>query len=406
MATTQFGLLDEREEGELHKIRLLNVEEKPFKRLTKRLIAPGAFTNPNSTKLPTPPPESNQAESQDGTANASSQTATPDITALKEDITLDFAAFDSAIARLQLLASANEAERQRYADDRLRILRTMDSVREGNAALRTRLEGARATLAQRRKFDELADRITGNRMLRTRAEQHANLAKLADECADLERESEDYGATWRERRGQFERLVEEGKRLRALIRDEKEEVERREGMDTGDNNDEAEGATPAGTKSGNATPRPEHAALGTGAASLGPKAEGEGGATPRPGSRGERTPRLGSPAPGAGSEGLKPNPDGGGSLSSWANSQVPSVRAGSQDPSARAESQQLKGGELEEGEDVEMGESGTQQQADTPMSEETREREGATESLETQETPQIAIDAAADGDKDDKMDTT
>ncbi|RYP64464.1 hypothetical protein DL769_006657 [Monosporascus sp. CRB-8-3] len=407
MATAQFGLLDEREEGELHKIRLLNVEEKPFKRLTKRLVAPGAFTNPNSTKLPTPPPESNQAESQDGTANANNQTAALDITALKEDITLDFAAFDSAIARLQFLASANEAERQRYADDRQRILRTMDSVRESNAVLRTRLEEARATLAQRRKFDELADRITGNRMLRTRAEQHANLTKLADECADLERESEDYGATWRERRGQFERLVDEGKRLRALIRDEKEEVERREGMDTGDNNDEAEGATPAGTKSGNATPRPEHAAVGTGGASLGPKAEGEGGATPRPGSRGERTPRLDSPAPGAGDEGLKPKPDGSGSFSSRANSQVPSVSAGSQDQSVRAESQQLKNGELEEGEDVEMAESGTQQQqADTPMSEEIGEKEGATESQETQETPQITIDAVADGDKDDKMDTT
>ncbi|RYP80309.1 hypothetical protein DL770_006256 [Monosporascus sp. CRB-9-2] len=397
MVTTQFGLLDEREEGELHKIRLLNVEEKPFKRLTKRLVAPGAFTNPNSTKLPTPPPESNQAESQDGTANTNNPTAVPDITALKEDITLDFAAFDSAIARLQLLASANEAERQRYADDRLRILRTMDSVREGNAALRTRLEGARATLAQRRKFDELADRITGNRMLRTRAEQHANLAKLADECADLERESEDYGATWRERRGQFERLVDEGKRLRALIRDEKEEVERREGMDTGDNNDEAESATPAGTKSGNATPRPEHAAASASASSLGPKAEGEGGATPRPY----------SPAPGAGDEGLKPKPDGSGSFSSRADSQVPSIRAGSQDPSLRAESQQLRDGELEEGEDVEMGESGTQQQqADTPMSEETHEKRGATEGQEAQETPQITVDAVADGEKDDKMDTT
>ncbi|RYP47028.1 hypothetical protein DL768_006823 [Monosporascus sp. mg162] len=397
MATTQFGLLDEREEGELHKIRLLNVEEKPFKRLTKRLVAPGAFTNPNSTKLPTPPPESNQAESQDGTANANNPTAAPDITTLKEDITLDFAAFDSAIARLQLLASANEAERQRYADDRLRILRTMDSVREGNMALRTRLEAARATLAQRRKFDELADRITGNRMLRTRAEQHANLAKLADECADLERESEDYGATWRERRGQFERLVDEGKRLRALIRDEKEEVERREGMDTGDNNDEAESATPAGTKSGNATPRPEHAAVSASASSLGPKAEGEGGATPRPY----------SPAPGAGDEGLKPKPDGSGSFSSRADSQVPSVRAGSQDPSLRAESHQLGDGELEEGEDVEMGDSGTQQQqADTPMSEETHAKRGATEGQEAQETPQITVDAVADGEKDDKMDTT
>ena len=38
MATQHLGLLQEREETELHKTRLLNVEEKPFKRITGRLL--------------------------------------------------------------------------------------------------------------------------------------------------------------------------------------------------------------------------------------------------------------------------------------------------------------------------------------------------------------------------------
>lgn len=253
MATSQhWGLLDEREETELHKTRLLAVEERPFKRLTKRLVAPGTFTNP-SKKLATPPPDSSHNDAADATSAPAPSNV--DIAALKEDITLDFAAFDSAIARLQFLATANAAEREHYASARLRILNTMESVREGNGQLRVRLDDARATLAQRRKFDELADKITSNRMLRTRAEQHVNLAKLAEECEELRRESEAYGDTWRERRAQFERLVDEGRRLRALIRDEKEEVERREGMDSDAEDGEAAPTPGKGIASGNGRPR-------------------------------------------------------------------------------------------------------------------------------------------------------
>ncbi|KAI0404856.1 Tho complex subunit 7-domain-containing protein [Xylaria palmicola] len=378
MATSHFGLLDEREETELHKTRLLAVEERPFKRLTKRLVAPGAFTNPS--KLPTPPPDNSHGDAADAASAASPSNV--DITALKEDIVLDFAAFDSAIARLQFLATANAAEREHYATARLRILSTMESVRDGNGQLRVRLEEARATLAQRRKFDELADKITGNRMLRTRAEQHVNLAKLAEECEELRRESEAYGDTWRERREQFERLVDEGRRLRALIRDEKEEVERREGMDSDAEDGEAVPTPGKGIASGDATPHPENSAI------MSSKGEA-GNSTPRPGSStDERTPRPDSPGAAAvGGESLRPRPDVIGTFSR-SGSLAPSVTAGSQQPEDKGQ---------ENGEDIEMSESATQQRqsqdGDTPMAE------------ESQSTPQITVDAPA-GRGEDKMDTT
>ncbi|KAI2628922.1 Tho complex subunit 7-domain-containing protein [Xylaria nigripes] len=377
MATSHFGLLEEREETELHKTRLLAVEERPFKRLTKRLVAPGAFTNPTK-KLSTPPPDSNPSDSTE--AAPAGAPSSVDITALKEDIVLDFAAFDSAIARLQFLATANAAEREHYASARLRILSTMESVREDNAQLRVKLDEARVTLAQRRKFDELADKITSNRMLRTRAEQHINLAKLAEECEELRRESETYGDTWRERRAQFERLVDEGRRLRALIRDEKEEVERREGMDSDAEDGEAVPTPGKGIVSGNATPHPDTSTVSS--------SKGEvGNATPRPGSsRDERTPRSDSPGPTAAVlEGLKRRPEPMGAFS----------RSGSVPASVTAGSQQLE----ENGEDVEMSESGPHQRqsqdgGDTPVSE------------EIQNTPQITVDAPPPGDEEDKMDTT
>ncbi|KAI1813122.1 Tho complex subunit 7-domain-containing protein [Poronia punctata] len=381
MATTHFGLLEEREEQELHKTRLLAVEERPFKRLTKRLVAPGAFTNPNpSKKLPTPPPDA----AGDSTENTSSTHSSIEVTALKEDIILDFAAFDSAIARLQFLATANAAEREHYAAARQRILDTMDDVHGNNMELHARLGEARETLAQRRKFDELADKITSNRMLRTRAEQNVNLAKLAEECDELRRESEAYSATWSERRAQFERLVDEGRRLRALIRDEKEEVERREGMDSDAEDGEAVPTPGKGLASGNGTP---HADSNGNAVS---SVKGDAGnATPRPtSSRGDGTPRPDSPggAAAVGGETLKPRPDPMDSFSRAASS-APSVAIGGPQADGKTE-------------DVEMEESTTKtqqntQNADTPMTEEAQSRI---------ETPQITVDAPEASE--DKMDTT
>ncbi|KAI1866507.1 hypothetical protein JX265_007808 [Neoarthrinium moseri] len=376
MASDRYGFLDDAEEHALHQTRLLNVEKRPFERITKRLLSDGAFTNPKILKLPTPPPEGTDGASADAGAEAQ-DAATADASALKEDILLDFAAFDSVIARLQFLATQNAAERERYAADRLRILETMEAVRQSNAALRASLDEARATLAQRKKFDELADRITGNRMLRARAEQEVNIAKLTEECEELQRESETYAGTWRERKEQFDKLVDEGVSLRRMIRDEQEEVERREGMDEDAGEEDPSAAdTPAkGSQSGNATPaRP-----------------GEGGATPlRPGSSQGRTPAPEEAgAANAAGEASKLRPDVGGSFSRG-GSQAPSLRAGSPAVGSRSGSQAPRE-EPEEGEDVEMGDSA--QAADTPMA------EGA-----TADTPQITV--AAPAGQDDTMDTT
>ena len=225
-----YPLLEQREEDELHKSRLLNVEEKPFKRITKRLLAPGSLVS-SPSKLPTPPPASIEEGS---TIESEHQKLLDERRQFREDVLLDFAAFDSSIARIQFLRNSNECERERYKADKERILETMGAVRESTTQLRVQLEESRATLDQRKKFDKLAEKITSNKLLRPREDQEINLKKLEEECRELERESRTYGETWKERREQFGRIVEEGMQLRRLIRDEKEEVERREGMDGGE----------------------------------------------------------------------------------------------------------------------------------------------------------------------------
>ena len=235
----------------LHKSRLLNVEEKPFKRISKRLLNPESLVISQST-LPTPPPE----ETDDDATEAQRQKKLEEWRHFREDVSLDFAAFEGSIARVQFLLTSNEQERARYATERVQILSTMQSVRESTADLRSQLEEAQRLLSLRKTYDELTDKITSNRLLKTREEQSANLQKLRTEISDLENESKDYATTWAERREQFGRIVDEGMQLRRLIRDEKEEVERREGMQEGQDGDEGDAASKGKGSSAN-TPGPE-----------------------------------------------------------------------------------------------------------------------------------------------------
>lgn len=166
---------------------------------------------------------------------------------------LDFAAFESSIIRIQFLLTSNIRERERYAAEKLKIQATAQAVRDNTAELRIQLKEAQRTLALRKEYDDLAEKITSKPTLRSREDQHINLAKLNAEIADLERESQEYAQTWSERRQQFGKIIEEGMQLRRLIRDEKEEVERREGMEEREDGEDEQ----RGRSSGGVTPRHE-----------------------------------------------------------------------------------------------------------------------------------------------------
>ncbi|RAL15078.1 uncharacterized protein BO97DRAFT_385295 [Aspergillus homomorphus CBS 101889] len=254
-----YGLLDQLEEDGLHKSRLLNVEEKPFKRISKRLLNNDSVLVSNATLPPTPPPDGSD---EDATAaeEAEKLRRHENWSHFREDVALDFAAFEISIARIQFLLTSNEKERERYATEKLGILDTMQSVRDNTSELRVQLEEAQRLLALRKSYDELAEKITSNRLLKPREDQQANLQKLQAEITDLEKESKEYAQTWSERREQFGRIVEEGMQLRRLIRDEKEEVERREGMQEGEDGDD--GDVPSkGKSSGANTPRQDSDSL-------------------------------------------------------------------------------------------------------------------------------------------------
>ncbi|KAJ8071722.1 hypothetical protein OCU04_002038 [Sclerotinia nivalis] len=372
-----YQLLDQREEDELHKSRLLNVEEKPFKRITKRLLCPGSLVITPS-KLPTPPLDTTEE-----TGESDRQKFLDERRQLREDVLLDFAAFDSSLARIQFLRNSNERERERYKADKEHILETAQAVRDSTAQLRIQLDEAKKTLEQRKKFDELAEKITNNMLLRPRKDQEINLRKLEDECKELERESRTYGETWKERREQFGRIVEEGMQLRRLIRDEKEEVERREGMDGGEEDGEV----------------------------------GDGQTPRRNSASGDATPRQGSPERGT----LKPRPMPSGSMSrpDSRSGSRPGSRSGSRGRSksriaspTRSERARSRRRREEDGDDFAMEDANSRQvdmdlTVDTPMADGMNSTQDGTQ----EGTPQVTINepeegAVDEGEIGDKMDTT
>jgi len=244
---SSYGLLDQSEEDALHASRLLNIEEKLYKRLSKRLLSAESL-------LPLPSePTSNAADGGDttGTIQIEQSLAKEEEArrAWRDDMLLDFAAFESNIVRVQFLLESNVRERERYAAEKFRIIDTAQTVTEGNTRLHEELAEAQKTLALKKTYDNLADAITSNRALRPRDEQQMQIERLNREIEELEREKADYADTWAERRDQFGKIVEEGKQMLRLIRDEKEEADRKEGMD------EIEDGEASGGASGVATPR-------------------------------------------------------------------------------------------------------------------------------------------------------
>jgi hypothetical protein len=175
-------------------------------------------------------------------------------------VLLELSLLESTMVRIQMLRRSNALERERYAQSKIKILEAAQEIRSNTTSLHTRLEEAQNTMALRKQYDELTDKITANRMLRPREDQIAQLDKLTGEIAELEQEALDYKSTWAERRDQFGRIVDEGRQMLRLIKDEKEEAERKEGMDGGDEDQEvvprAPGSTVATPRPGGSTPMP------------------------------------------------------------------------------------------------------------------------------------------------------
>ncbi|KAF8424892.1 tho complex subunit 7 [Tirmania nivea] len=211
------------DEDSLIKSRPLTVEERPFKRISKRCAQ--LTINPNGT-----PPQI-------------------DFEKFREEAELDFELFEITIARIQLLQHTNRREIERYEAEKVNILRLSEQARHDMALLRDLLAAAQQEKANRLEYDTIANDILSTKVMRLgREEQRVNMQRLEAEIVELEEERRQYGEVWQTRREQFGEIVGRLEKMQEQIQEDKEEHDRREGMDEeeGEEGEEIENPTPVG----------------------------------------------------------------------------------------------------------------------------------------------------------------
>lgn len=234
MSTHNYSVLPQPSEDALHPTRLLGIEERPFQRVTKRLLDRDSLLRQTAKQLPSPPPE---GEREDQTPEISEDAAATR-QKFREEVLLDFAALESSITRIQLIQTSNARERERYAAEKAKILATAQAVRENTVLLREQLSEAQKVLELRKGYDALAAKILEDKKLKSRDECRGDIAGLEKEIEELEQEGVEIEGLWVGRREQFERIVVEGEAMRRVIKGIKEPED---GEEDGDAMEEGEG---------------------------------------------------------------------------------------------------------------------------------------------------------------------
>jgi hypothetical protein len=238
--------------------RLLTVEARAFIRVSGRVGKQDTYTNLRPTHLPSPPPDATAADEAAAAQAAEREQQAHKIEEWRKEIMNDLDLLNYTTLRFELISESNNTERARYAKEKVAITAKQEHVREEIERLRVDLENAKETLTVRKTYDELTEKITNSKMLKPRDEQAIAHAKLDEEIAELEHEVQTAKDTWNERRVQFLRIEEEAREMLRMVKDEKEEAERKEGM-MKDRDDEGDSSSARGDASRMGTPRPDGA---------------------------------------------------------------------------------------------------------------------------------------------------
>ncbi|EPS44053.1 hypothetical protein H072_1973 [Dactylellina haptotyla CBS 200.50] len=168
---------------------------------------------------------------------------------LVEEILLDFAPLEEALMRIQLLTAANRKEVARYEQKKMQIEHASEKARTEMVELNASLSEAHQLKQHKLEYDVIATEITSSpNSQKTRQAQYDSINRLNSEIEALEREKAEYGKVWAARRAQFGAIVEALMGMQAQIQEDKEEQERREGLD--DDEDEGEKPLENGEKDG------------------------------------------------------------------------------------------------------------------------------------------------------------
>lgn len=238
----------------LHATRLLQVEERPFQRVTRNLLSKDSHLKQPPRQLPSPPPEGGEAPATEAPDDAQKQK-------YREEILLDFAALESSITRIQLIQSSNQRERERYAAEKAKILQTAQAVKDNTTELRAQLAEAQRVLDLRKGYDRLAAKLINPDKLKPRDQTKDDIAKTEKEIEDLQQENADFEGTWITRREAFDRVVNEGQAMIRVIKGIKEPEEEKDDPLDGSGEEGAKDTSRVGTPAPDSS-TPTHNGLG------------------------------------------------------------------------------------------------------------------------------------------------
>lgn len=187
--------------------RRLEVDERPLKRLSKRLLILGRDSQAveNGSELAT--------------------------------LEADFATYNQTLRRLQLLLRANAKEVELYAEQRRSTEELYKAAQADIETLRNDLAEARIAREDRAFFDSIAVEIERN-VPKTRRQLNQAIHNLEEEVVELENERKNYNAVWQTRKSGFDDIMSKLSELQKAISGEKADAELRDAADS----DEEEGA--------------------------------------------------------------------------------------------------------------------------------------------------------------------
>jgi hypothetical protein len=153
----------------LHNVsRLLAVEARPYSHVTGHILKPDFFEAARPSHLPSPPPDATAAEEAAAAVVVEREQQKHKIELWRRNIMNELSALDFAILRAEFTTDSNHTERERYAVEKDGITAKQQHVRDAIEGLRVELVEAKETLAVRKTYDELAEKISSSKMLKTR----------------------------------------------------------------------------------------------------------------------------------------------------------------------------------------------------------------------------------------------
>ncbi|RPA79385.1 hypothetical protein BJ508DRAFT_328458 [Ascobolus immersus RN42] len=222
---------------DLVRSRVLPTEDKYVKRINRNVLKVEKLVNWTLTS-PRPERPPGFADKDSGAKIDPEEDLT--VAMLKDLVDMDHDLFATSLLKIQIANDMNASEVERYEQEKVKIVQDEQIARDTIAKQRDELLAAQQEKENRLEYDAIAMEIFNSKSLKPRDEQAQAIARLNAEIEELEKERDSDIKLWETRRDHFSQITNLLDGMVDEIKREKEEQERREGMDEEEEGEEVE----------------------------------------------------------------------------------------------------------------------------------------------------------------------